>query len=265
MKSFHFCFILSLLFATPVLAQPGVPGGNDGLGNTGYSSFELMNKELFDNIASVIRNSPKYNGIMGSLKNVPGRGYFTPDWLPGTMVWKNGVARKTSGLRFNLALQTIEVRDSSADNGIKVLPASELTRFSLGPEAQPNSHFFEVHTYQNSSESGTRSIFEALNTGGEVRFFLMHMIGVVGPPPTKSTAELQKKPTYVKETHLYVLRAGQSKLSEFQLGRKSTLKLFGDRSKEMEAYASSKNLSYENVPDLVWLADYYNKLAPKNK
>jgi hypothetical protein len=245
MKSFILWCCLSVGLGAPCTAQ--VPQA-------------MMNVDLSADVLAAanrsIKDSRDYNNIMGSLRSVPGQGYFTTDWLPGTVELVNGTKRSYPGLRYNLVLRTVQVRDSAA------LLASGIAGFQL--RTRTNTHAFETHDYQNSLESGNRDFFEALNPNGALQFFLLHQIAQKAAPAAKNTGELGRA-TYMRETRLYVRRLGQQRLAEFVPGRKQVLKLFGNQAAAVEAYATSKNLAYDNAQDVVWMADFYNKLVSPSK
>jgi hypothetical protein len=221
-----------------------------------------MNREIFDAVNNAIKSTQKYDLVMGSLSKVPGRGYFTEDWLPGTVALDKESARRWRAIRYNMALQAIEVRDSSADRGVRVLPINEVASFTLGPANRPSSRLFQAHNYINSYTSGDRSFFEALTPGGEVQLFILHRI--VKKPAARATSATQMLATeqlYMRETSLYLLRPGQKTLSEFMPNRKSVLKLFASRTQEMQEFISSKGLRYESLQDVLTMTQHYNKLV----
>lgn len=214
-----------------------------------------LGKDILDAANRSLRDSHEYTRIMGSLKNVPGGGFYTPDWLPGTVVLANGRQRAYKALRYNLVLRALEVRDSA------LLPTADVASFRLAV-LRAGYRAFETHYYQNSQESGARDFFEVLNPSGALRFFVLHQIGRSVVPAAKNTSELNFT-AYSKETHFFVLRPGQQKLSEFVPNRKRVLKLFGDRAPEMENYAESNHLAFDSPQDVVNLTDHYNRLTAK--
>jgi hypothetical protein len=209
-----------------------------------------------------MRDSRDYTKLMGSFKNVAGNGYLVPQWLPGTLVMVSGGAEVPSPrMRYNLAAQVVEVQ---ADDDIKAFSPRDISRFSINFDAAA-SHPFEVRTFQNSYESAGRAFFEVLNSGGTLQFFLLHQIGVQpGSPALTSTGETRAD-TYVRETHFYVLRPGDSKLSEFMITPKKVVKLFGTHAVEVQQYAAAKHLDYTVPEDIVAMASYYNKLVAGTK
>ncbi len=229
-------------------------------------AHEFIRKDVFDAMTKSMQQSSEYAKLMGSLKNVPGQGYFTPEWLPGSVVKKAGAPETAAALRYNLAGQVVELRSGAADGDVQVLSPGELTRFTLGPATQLNSHYFEAHAYQNSQQSGGVDFFEALNTGIQLRFFLLHKLGVRPGASTSisSTGELRPD-AFVKETRLFVQRPGQTRLQEFELTPKAVVKLFGSRAREVQEYAATKKWSYSNLQDVIWMTDYYNQLATAQK
>ena len=225
-----------------------------------------VSRDILDAAATNMRNSPKYTKIMGSLKAVAGQGYFTTDWLPGAVASTTGKQKPYKALRYNLVLHALEVRDTSSVTGTAttLLPTADVAGFTLGT-TRTGTHSFEAHYYQSSTESGNQDFFENLNAGGPVQFFLHHSIAQKPTPGAKSVSEVAAAAAYTREARLYVLRPKQKNLTEFTMGRKPVLKLFGDRAAEVEQYATSKGWSYENLEHVVWMADYYNKLAAPAK
>jgi len=243
---------LGLAVATSAAAQTG-----------DQMAHEFIRKDVFDAATKAMRETHEYAKLMGTLKNVPGQGYFTPEWLAGSMVAKAGNApAAVQAIRYNLAGQVVEVRGLA--DSVQVLAPNQVARFTLGPPNRPSSHFFESHSYRNSQQSGGRDFFEALNPGGELQFFLLHSIGVRPGAAHSSTGEYRAD-AYFKQTQLYLQRPGQTSLTEFIVSPKRVVQLFGPRAAEVQAYAASKSWSVDNPQHVVWMADYYNQLVSAKK
>lgn len=253
MKTLACSFFLLLATAANCAAQ----GGD-------LMAHEFIRKDVYDAATKAMRETHDYAKLMGSLKNVPGQGYFNPDWTTGSVVLKAGATPVARAIRYNLAGQVIEVRASAEDDSVQLLSPVQLSRFTLGPPKQPSSHFFEVHTYQNSLQSGGRDFFEVLNSEGELQFFLLHKIGIQPGAAQSSTGEYRAD-AFTKETHLYLQRPGQPKLVEFMVSPKNVVKLFSGRAPEVQAYAATKSWSYTNPQHVVWMTDYYNQLVTAKK
>ncbi|MGY3090775.1 hypothetical protein ACVWYF_003836 [Hymenobacter sp. UYAg731] len=226
-------------------------------------AHEFIRKDVFDAMTKSMRDSRDYTKLMGSFKNVAGNGYFVPQWLPGTLLMAAGSPGVPSpAIRYNLAGQVLEIQTDTDD--IKAFSPRDISGFSIKTDAI-TTHQFEVRTYQNSYENAGRAFFEVLNPGGALQFFLLHQLGVKpGNPALTSTGETRAD-NYVKETHFYVLRPGESKLTEFLITPKKVVKLFGSHAVEVQQFAAAKHLDYSVADDIVTMTDYYNKLvtAPK--
>ena len=253
MKTIACSFLLFLATAISCAAQ-----------SSDLLAHEFIRKDVFDAATKAMRETHDYAKLMGSLKNVPGQGYFTPEWTTGSVILKSGTSRVIRAIRYNLAGQVIEVRTSAEDDSVQLFSPVQLSRFSLGPPKQPSSHFFEVHPYQNSLQSGGRDFFEALNPGGELQFFLLHKIGIQPGAAQSSTGEYRAD-AFIKETHLYLQRPGESKLAEFMVSAKNVVKLFSTHALEVQAYVATKGWSYTNPQHIVWMTDYYNQLVAAKK
>jgi hypothetical protein len=226
-------------------------------------AHEFIRKDVFDAMTKSMRDSRDYTKLMGSFKNVAGNGYLVPQWLPGTLVMASGgPAVPSPAIRYNLAGQVLEIQTDS-DN-LKAFSPRDISGFSIKFNAT-TVHQFEVRTFQNSYVNAGRAFFEVLNPGGTLQFFLLHQIGVQPGNPTLTSTGETRADNYVKETHFYVLRPGESKLSEFLIAPKKVVKLFGDHAVEVQQFAAAKHLDYSVADDVVAMADYYNKLVAGTK
>lgn len=199
----------------------------------------------------------EYERTVAKAALTPEQAYFTPDWLAGTVWLANGEQRAVAALRYNIALRLVEMRDVNVPGGVVVAPVGSLRGFTLGTSGPAGTHTFEARSENRVANS--RNFFEVL-TPGPLQLLLLHSIDNKDANWI-AAYNLETRPASVgRITQLFVAKPGQTNVDELPLKRKSVEKLFGPQAAKVATYATEKKLSYEQVPDLVWLVEYYNEL-----
>ncbi|GAA3943524.1 hypothetical protein [Hymenobacter algoricola] len=245
--SFRFAFVwaLGLLAAAPVAACRA------------QNQTPMLTPQEVRALSTGYYSAYEYDRVVAKVALTPEQAYFTPDWLPGTLWLPGGEKAPVAALRYNLALRLVEVRDPTIPAGVRIVPVGSLRGFTLGAEGKAGSRSFEARSVDRSANS--RNFFEVLNAGA-LQLLLLHTLDEKAANWI-AAYNLETRPASIgRVTRLFVARPGQQLVEELPLKRKAAEKLFGDKATQVAAYAAGKNLSYEQVPDLVWMVDYYNSL-----
>ncbi|SHI37087.1 hypothetical protein SAMN02745146_0675 [Hymenobacter daecheongensis DSM 21074] len=218
----------------------------------------MMSANDVRNLSAGYYSAYEYDRVVAKAALTPEQAYFTPEWQPGTLWTAGGEKGGVAALRYNMALRLVEVRDPATPAGVRIVPVGGLRGFTLGPEGKPGSRTFEARLVTRAANS--RNFFEVL-TEGPLQLLLQH--GIDEKEATWIAAyNLETRPASVSRvTRLFVAKPGLSTVEELPLKRKAVEKLFVPYASEVASYATGKKLSYEQVPDLVWLVNYYNTLS----
>jgi len=184
--------------------------------------------------------------------------YLVAIWQPAELLTVGQKVRTVKAARYNAAHHLLEVRDSTG--GFRVFPPGTLRGFTLGQGQQ--SRRFRTRACRGADAN--REFVEVLTADAQapVMVALYHtFVDLPAEIHPILRVEIRKAQREVVQT----VWAGPGQdsagpLQQLTLAKRPVLKLFGARAKEVEAYATAKNLSYEQVQDVVWLADYYNSL-----
>jgi hypothetical protein len=141
---------------------------------------------------------------------------------------------------------------------VRIVPVGGVRGFTLGAAPRPGSYTFEVRAESRAANS--RNFFQVL-TPGPLQLLLLHTLDEKAANWI-AAYNLETRPASISQVkRLFVARPGQTTVEELPLRRKAVEKLFGSHAGQVAAYAAEQKLDYEQVPDLVWLVTYYNKLV----
>ncbi|PJJ53049.1 hypothetical protein [Hymenobacter chitinivorans] len=182
--------------------------------------------------------------------------YLVPIWQPAELLTVGNTKRQVREARYNVAHGLLEVQDSAG--GFRVFPPGSLRGFTLG-QGQQSRRFFTRLCRGTGSD---REFVEVLTAeaAGPITIAFHH---VFVDQPADIHPVLQVEIRKARRVVIQEVLAGAGPAAPLQplsLAKRNVLKLFGSRAKEVETYATSNNLQYEQVQDVVRLADYYNSL-----
>lgn len=163
---------------------------------------------------------------------------------------------RVPAMRYNVALQLLEVRDST---GSHVWPPGSLDSFYLGRDS--NERHFRSYRVRNGSTK--LSFVEVLTVDDDcplvlaVQHTYLHEDAVLDPV---LRTETRKARTEIGQTVL--TGSGltpKEPLKPLSLNERSVLRLFGTRSAQVQAFATKENLSYTDLAQVLRMVEYYNQ------
>lgn len=181
--------------------------------------------------------------------------YFDPTWRAGTVFGPDGQPLAAPGMRYNLVHYWLEVQDASVPGGLRVLPVGSFRGFVLAAAgSEPERHF---GAYRGPGADG-RLVLEELTNAGQVRLLVRHAIEYV--PAVQNTAlHLETQPAREQRlASLYAINPASPSAHPQALTEKAAMRLFGKDAPAMASYATSHQLHFSELTDLVRLVDYYN-------
>lgn len=180
---------------------------------------------------------------------------------PGSLVLLNKKSLKIPALKYNVALQLLEVEDST---GSHVWPPGSLDGFYLG--RGPTARHFRTATVRDGS---TRTDFVEVLTVDDnspivvaLLHHYLHEDAQVDP--------ILRTPTKAARTEIgQIIMAGpglkltdaknKEPLRPLDLNERSVLKLFGSQANAVAAYAAKEHLNYNDLTQVLRMAEYYNQ------
>ena len=199
----------------------------------------------------------EYRRIIDRAALTPEQAYFDPAWQAGTLLTADGRKVPVPALRYNMALRLVEVRDAEAASGLSILPPGSIQGFVLGPEGKPGSHTFVARAEAHAAN--VRLFLELLNVG-PLQLLLLHKVDEHDSNWSAVNNVETRTSSVGRSALLFVGAADRPTVTTLLPKRKSVEKLFGPQAPQVAEYAARQNLSYEQVPDLVWMVDYFNQL-----
>lgn len=204
-----------------------------------------------------------YQRLVNQAKLSPDQVYYIPDWTSGSLLPRtpaDAPPAPVPALRYNLALQVVQLRGESDgySENIRLVPASNVRGFTLGPPERADSRRFEVHTYEDNQGRRGETFLESLNPTG-LRLYLLHEILADNGAHIEVYNFQSRETRFQRAARLFASRpTKRAELQEVELSRRSVLRLFEGRAAEMEAYAKANHLSFEQLDDVVKLVAQYN-------
>ena len=181
--------------------------------------------------------------------------YFDPTWRAGTILGPNGQPMATPGMRYNLVHYWLEVQDASVPGGLRVLPVGSFRGFVLAAAGgEPERHF---GAYRGPGADG-RLVLEELNNTGPVRLLVRHEVEYI-PAVQNAALHLETQPAREQRlASLYATSMASPSAHPQALTEKAAMRLFGKDAPVMASYATSHQLHFGELGELVRLVDYYN-------
>ncbi|WP_375436888.1 hypothetical protein [uncultured Hymenobacter sp.] len=207
------------------------------------------------------RNLNRSTNEQAAIAGTPSMAYYNQGWNAGTVQQLDGQSSPVTGLRYNLKLQWLEVQDASVLGGIRVYPSGSLKSFTLVPAAGQAPHVFQEFKFSSTRAGSGRGFMEVLHHTGEVRLLVRHTFEEHSGETNLALNTEIRPAQRLHVSALYVaLVSKPDKATELKLDRRSVLRLFERYANELDDYATSKSLSYNNLDDVLKLVTYYNAL-----
>lgn len=177
---------------------------------------------------------------------------------PGTLVLLDKRRVRVPAIRYNVALNLVEARDST---GSHVWPPGSLAGFYLGRGSE--ARHFRGYYVRDSGRSLT--FVEILTAADNAPLVLgvrhtYHHTDMQLHPVLRT--EVKKDLTEINQT--VVAGAGSGLADDLRpvaLTERAVSRLFGARAPQVAAYAAREHLAYTDLAQVLRLVEYYNKLA----
>lgn len=182
-----------------------------------------------------------------------GTPYENKDFKNGDIL-KNGVKiARNIGLRYNASKDLFEVKKKSVlnDNQAKVLISSKDISINLG-----NKKFVFLTPNENNTAQG----YFVDQFSGEKTSLYMKIKKVYIPEQKAYTSLASNVAANYKEKDIYYLYTNDGLLVELPNSKKSRIKAFGDKSKEVKDYLKENKTNINKESGLIEVIKYYETL-----
>ena len=199
--------------------------------------------------------APNETTLRASLK-AQASGFFGDGSMqPGALRTFDGRYRPVPGLRYHAGLRLLEAQDSINTDSTHLWPVGSLRGFDLGEpgEGKPPRRF-RPRLVKEGSAGQRREFVEVLTMvdAGPLLLAWLYTSGADAVAGRLSMAPL-------------LLEGAGNDPSEplrpLDLSRSSVQHLFGNRAEAVNAYALTKQLTYDSPTDVARMMDYFNRLA----
>ncbi len=182
------------------------------------------------------RKNDEFNGVLGSF-------YLYEKWShASTIETETGKKYEINNLNFDLD----EEKFLSKFSKDSVYVYQNLSRVVIN-----NRVFKSIDDkfYQTLSDEGAVVLLK--NFSGKLKKTVVN----------KMTNQIVKPAQYVKVEKYFVQKNGEDNLVKLSLKKSKILKALSDKKKEVKAFVSKNNLSYDNEIDVIKIVNYYNTLS----
>ena len=182
-----------------------------------------------------------------------GTPYENKDFKNGD-ISKNGVKIANNiGLRYNASKDLFEVKKKSVlkDNQAKVLISSKDISINLGDKK---------FVFLSPNENNTTQGYFVDQFSGEKASLYMKIKKVYIPEQKAYTSLASNVAANYKEKDIYYLYTNDGLLVELPNSKKSRIKAFGDKSKEVKAYLKEHKTNINKESGLIEVIKYYETL-----
>lgn len=181
--------------------------------------------------------------------------YFDPAWRAGTIFGPSGQSLATTGMRYNLVHYWLEVQDATVPGGLRVLPVGSFRGFVLAAAgSEPERRF---GAYRGPGTNG-RLVLEELNSSGPVRLLVRHEVEYI-PAVQNAALHLETQPAREQRlASLYATSPASPHTLPQPLTEKAVMRLFGKDAPALATYATSHQVHFGELPEVIRLVDYYN-------
>ncbi|MCC2548882.1 hypothetical protein LJY25_20705 [Hymenobacter sp. BT175] len=218
-------------------------------------------RDMDDVVARLYRdanNPDRLRDLANEAASSP-QAYLVPVWQPGTLLTISRNTRPAPGLRYNVARQLLELKDSVG--GLRVFPVGSLRGFTIGESS--NARTFRTRLTRGTGSSSGRAFVEIFTEqpDGPLVLALAHRF-VDKPAEMHPILRVETQKARREIGQLLLAGPGQDAqgaLRPLELNERSVLKLFGPASAQLREYAAKNSLRYEELADVMKLVNEYNR------
>lgn len=189
-----------------------------------------------------------------------GTPYLYDGWKKGYLIINDSIVSSQEKIQFNL--QTGElIIGLEKETGI-IITDKAITGFAIDKTDNINRHIFaRINTSQFEDSDKTRQFYEVVSNLGKTNYLIKDVKKYLFDPNKSRGYQTQNSiPQEYKEKVSYYMKNKSGKYIKTKLRKKSILKILNDKSSEIKAFVSSKNLNFSEEYDVVRVLDYYHTL-----
>ena len=174
----------------------------------------------------------------------------------GALRTYDGRYRPVPGLRFHAGLHLLEAQDSVEVDSTHLWPVGSLRGFDLGEtdDTRPALRRFRTRLVKEGSAGSRREFVEVL-TAVDAGPLLLAWLHASGADATAGRLSL---------VPLLLVGAGNAPtepLRPLELNQTAVLRLFGARGGDVQAFATTNRLHFDQAVDVARMIDHYNRVA----
>lgn len=194
-----------------------------------------------------------------AMAGTPILGYLNQGWNGGTLQTLDAQPGPVAGLRYNLKLQWLEVKDATVPGGVRIYPAGSLKGFTLVPAAGQTPRVFLDYKYRTTSSGSGRGYLEELNHTGALRLLVRHTFEERPEEINPALNTVVRPAQQLQVSSLFYSGTSQpDSAQQVQLDRRSVLRMCHSYAPALEAYVKQKNLDYTNLNHVLQMVEFCN-------
>jgi len=194
-------------------------------------------KKILDYMYSNSNLNLKPSEIEGSM-------YITSDFVPARFM-EDGVVYS---VRYNAYTDEFEIRDKDVTKYLPKISAYDIVLANTGKK-------YQVFKYNNKP-----MFFVVVSEGDNVNLLLKETVKFNKEVKAKSSYDQRKPPHFSRENDVLYIGYKNLNAELFPKKKKEILKLFGEKSTEVEKYAKKNKFSFKKTADLIEIFEFYNTL-----